>query len=832
MTHQRHPLENMPEISISAKNGPFFGKSFYLDLPNNKNTQFLIRTIKKLGGVIESFLSKEVTYLVSNNNFREGKGAKLTELQDTPACREMKADLLPSSLAKLQQQKATDNYAHFSRGKELLQKAIGNQDASGGSNLLSNAQSWGVHILHVSELLDFVKQPSPEARNSFSQKKFEERCFGTGVKSLKVMKLKSPFLKIEDAGRLFRPLHHRFQCFPELNYLAPRGVNPYKVQKILSSSHKLGKTEDPVGYATHGERGEERNRKQAPTALKRKKGFCECCRQTFQELDVHLQSEPHRRFAQDASQYMPVDRIISQFTDYFVELPAASTYRSLDHSPKICFAQDLIHDGHVKDTETPLSSGPEFQRNHIVERNDVQKFLIELLGPEHAVDQVMQVVKAATPEKTTLINQSLPCVQELSHGVHQSVVKDGFPIQDTSDFTVGQTQKEQMGIHDDLPVCSGNDGSVDGLKMTPLIDTVVIGTSLTKSCSLTLEKAYDGNLKFHNKVETPTSNEFNETLLPFRKRKRSDNPDLHAACVCDSTELADWDAAHLCVKNNVERLNTKALSSLEMGCLLPDLKKLCSSTSPILAVAAQQNFSDHLHHRQAHDDVGLSTSNHQRVALELTANGQDYKDNSGTPLKDHPVKADLSLICSTNAASLGHQFPICLNDSNQVAQFAIHKLQNIESEIYANKCSVKVANSAELQCMGLPSRRSCNEQELVEMDQPRTEAPNSSVWESSVQAGTGLLLGGSFSSESEWDIQLLTRLDQTQAARGQNLDVEVLRRTCISIQDSGYESHLCSVLKQKSEQEWTSKEKSLTNCRTETGIPFTLLDTCLDGWTS
>nr|XP_033775029.1 protein DBF4 homolog B isoform X2 [Geotrypetes seraphini] len=811
VTRQRHPLTKMSEISVSAKNRPFSGKSFYLDLPNNKNTQFLIRTIKKLGGVIESFLSKEVTYVVSNNNFRERRDANLTELQHTQIFREMKVDLpsntLKDSSAKLQQQKPTDNHAHFSRGKELLQKAIGNQDAFGGSSLLANAQSWGVHILHTTELLDFVKQPS-----------LEERCLGTGVKFLKVMKLKSPFLKIEDTSRLFRPLHHRFQCFPELNYLAPRGVNPYKQQKFLSSSHKLGKTEDPVGHATHGEREEEeRNLKLAPTALKRKKGFCECCRQTFQELDMHLQSEPHLCFAQDSTQYVPVDRIISQFTDYFVELPATSTCRSLDHSPKICFAQDLEHDGSVKDTKTALSSGLEFWRNHNVKRENVQKPLNELLGPEHdVVDQAMKMVKAATPGKPDYINQSLLCVQELSHGVEESVAKGDFPLQDISEFTVVQTQKEEMGLDDALSFCSGN---MDGLKMTSFTDTVVTETILTKSCSSTLEKAYDGNLKSPHKVETPTSYECNETLLLARKRKRLSNPDLHAACVCDSTELAGWDATHLCEKRTVERLNTKDPSLLETECLLPDLKRLCSSTSSVLALAAQQNLSEHLHHGQAHDNVELSMSNHQRVALELTA-------------KEQPVNADLSLICSANASLLGHQFPVCLNDNSQVAQFAIHELQNIESETYAKNYSAKVADSADLQCMGLPSLTSCKEQELVVMEQPRTQVPNTPVWESSVQTGTGLLLGGRFSSESEWDIQFLTSLDQMQATRGHNLDVEVLRRTCISMQDSGYESHLCSVLQQKSEQDWASKEKSLTNCRTETGIPFTLLDACLDGWTS
>uniref|UniRef100_A0A8C8S464 BRCT domain-containing protein n=1 Tax=Pelusios castaneus TaxID=367368 RepID=A0A8C8S464_9SAUR len=67
---RRRPPEKQQqqqEVAGSSKNLPFLGKSFYLDLPNNKNVQFLVVMIKQLGGVIESFLSKEVSYVVSSS---------------------------------------------------------------------------------------------------------------------------------------------------------------------------------------------------------------------------------------------------------------------------------------------------------------------------------------------------------------------------------------------------------------------------------------------------------------------------------------------------------------------------------------------------------------------------------------------------------------------------------------------------------------------------------------------------------------------------------------------------------------------------------------------
>uniref|UniRef100_A0A8D1HED5 BRCT domain-containing protein n=1 Tax=Sus scrofa TaxID=9823 RepID=A0A8D1HED5_PIG len=57
--------------SPDAGRQPLSGKSFYLDLPAGKNLQFLTGAIQQLGGVIEGFLSKEVSYIVSSR--REAK---------------------------------------------------------------------------------------------------------------------------------------------------------------------------------------------------------------------------------------------------------------------------------------------------------------------------------------------------------------------------------------------------------------------------------------------------------------------------------------------------------------------------------------------------------------------------------------------------------------------------------------------------------------------------------------------------------------------------------------------------------------------------------------
>lgn len=89
-------------------------------------------------------------------------------------------------------------------------------------------------------------------------------------------------------------------------------------------------------------------------------------------------------------------------------------------------------------------------------------------------------------------------------------------------------------------------------------------------------------------------------------------------------------------------------------------------------------------------------------------------------------------------------------------------------------------------------------------------------------------------SESEWDVQLLSTLTGVQDGRIQSMDRDLFQRTHISMRDSGYESQLCSVLKQKSELAWAGKEdKNCRNCCTETkGASLPIFETFFGNWTS
>ncbi|KAF1483468.1 hypothetical protein FQV18_0011855, partial [Eudyptula minor novaehollandiae] len=239
--------------------------------------------------VTESFLSKEVSYVVSSSKeAKRDKARTQAEKWSNVTSEDTKTTSPMPSTSKgnytRPHQKPPDT-ALISRGKELLQKAMKNQVSSVwmgfslAGSILANARLWGVQILHVDGIL-------------LCRLKFRSG------------KLKPPFLKVEDQSRQFRPFHHQFKSFPDLNFLAPKSSSPFEPLKSLSNSCRASE-------------GEKSPRSIPVTVPKKKRGFCECCQETFEELQKHLQSPQHKQFALDDSQYAPVDRVISQLTNSF-----------------------------------------------------------------------------------------------------------------------------------------------------------------------------------------------------------------------------------------------------------------------------------------------------------------------------------------------------------------------------------------------------------------------------------------------------------------------------------------------------------------------------------
>ncbi|XP_072603111.1 protein DBF4 homolog B isoform X2 [Vulpes vulpes] len=325
-------LKKCRKTSTDAGRQPFSGKSFYLDLPAGKSLQFLTGAIQQLGGVIEGFLSKEVSYIVSSR--REAKAeSNGTSPRGCPSPSEVRGQtpsiVHPQDGHTRPSQKPADSVP-MSRGKELLQKAIRNQESSsrggGGSSssLLTNARSWGVRILHVDEMLMHVQQLSLNAlcvKKQGLEKKPEGTC--PAEPRTRKARLKAPFLKIEDESRKFRPFHHQFKSFPEISFLGPKDASPFEALMTPSILHHTREPKDR----------EPSPRSATRTLPRRRKGFCECCQEAFEELHAHLRSTQHQGFASEAHPYAEVDRLIAQLSHSFADVPFQTSLPRQPGSP-------------------------------------------------------------------------------------------------------------------------------------------------------------------------------------------------------------------------------------------------------------------------------------------------------------------------------------------------------------------------------------------------------------------------------------------------------------------------------------------------------------------
>ncbi|NXY90756.1 DBF4A protein, partial [Alcedo cyanopectus] len=290
---------------------PLTGKVFYLDIPSNVISEKIGKDLKELGGRVESFLSKDISYLVSNK--KEAKFAPALG-QISPVPSPESAQTGGNSSPHPSNQKDRHEGSSFkvvdtvcmSRGKSLVEKAIKEQDLIPSGSILSNALSWGVKILHLDDVKNYIEQ-----------KKKELCLMKRTVSSVKdlVSRLKNPFVKVEDRSRQYRPFYLHLPRFPALNYCVPKPYSPFEVDKKHPYGQKQTQSKQRNKINSDKDCG---TPVQLPQKDKKKRGYCECCGKKYEDLQTHLESEQHQNFAQ-STQYQIVDDIISKFVYEFVK---------------------------------------------------------------------------------------------------------------------------------------------------------------------------------------------------------------------------------------------------------------------------------------------------------------------------------------------------------------------------------------------------------------------------------------------------------------------------------------------------------------------------------
>ncbi|XP_030869080.1 protein DBF4 homolog A isoform X2 [Gorilla gorilla gorilla] len=306
--------DNRPEKS---KCKPLWGKVFYLDLPSVTISEKLQKDIKDLGGRVEEFLSKDISYLISNK--KEAKFAQtLGRISPVPSPESAYTaeTTSPHPSHDGSSFKSPDTVC-LSRGKLLVEKAIKDHDFIPSNSILSNALSWGVKILHIDDIRYYIEQKKKELyllKKSSTSVRDGGKRVGSGAQKTRTGRLKKPFVKVEDMSQLYRPFYLQLTNMPFINYSIQKPCSPFDVDKPSSMQKQ---TQVKLRIQTDGD-------KYGGTSIqlqlkeKKKKGYCECCLQKYEDLETHLLSEQHRNFAQ-SNQYQVVDDIVSKLVFDFVE---------------------------------------------------------------------------------------------------------------------------------------------------------------------------------------------------------------------------------------------------------------------------------------------------------------------------------------------------------------------------------------------------------------------------------------------------------------------------------------------------------------------------------
>ncbi|XP_044150323.1 LOW QUALITY PROTEIN: protein DBF4 homolog A [Bufo gargarizans] len=312
--------KKLPDKAPTHK--PFAGRVFYLDIASRLVAEKLEKDIKELGGTVEGFLSKEISFLITSK--KEAKCTKSLRYQcslPSPEPASGSSSARPSAYRGHVQDggsRKKPEKEDVSRGKSLLKKVIKEQEILPKNSILANALNWGVRILHLDEAKIYIDQK----KRSLQQGKQPEQADAPtktvakrpARRKVKAQKLKIPFIKVEDSSCQYRPLYLVLPLFR--SFQSPASKNCRPADKKPAAAQKRTETKQNLNKTWHGQ--EEGNISHNKLKEQKKRGYCECCLQKYDDLEAHLLSPQHKNYAQ-GPHYQDVDNLITLFEFDFVD---------------------------------------------------------------------------------------------------------------------------------------------------------------------------------------------------------------------------------------------------------------------------------------------------------------------------------------------------------------------------------------------------------------------------------------------------------------------------------------------------------------------------------
>ncbi|CAG2190622.1 unnamed protein product [Mytilus edulis] len=323
---------------------PLTGKTIFLDIKETKVKKRLEEDIIKLGAKVETFLSKDINYLITANppakpTGNEDKyGSPESPSISTPSPFNMGASPSPSNPESVKNTIQT-----VSRGKAIYNKA---KIATKNNIVVENAQKWGVKIVGLEVAQKWIqKEVLKLPLDTKKDLKGKKTCSTSKGDEFKVKKLKRPFLKFEDTSHQYKIVYKHLETWPHVNVDTPKGSCPFDGTRVGKDDESVGDRRDKIGLPNievHSEdecrdntcdsntpidgkikksdsiigpvrimtAGDIRRKAERKRLLEKKRGYCECCLIRYEHIDQHIKNEQHKQFVRDKKNYESLDILI------------------------------------------------------------------------------------------------------------------------------------------------------------------------------------------------------------------------------------------------------------------------------------------------------------------------------------------------------------------------------------------------------------------------------------------------------------------------------------------------------------------------------------------
>jgi len=332
-------------------------KVFYFDFSNPNKASWLEKEIRKLGGKVEYFFSKEVQYFITDKPLSKPGFPPCSPFSNGPSPLFSRPDTSqstnvgpsPSEWAYSEQWKKPQQSSQVSRGMKMIERASLTK-SQGSCDTVTRAREKGVVIKTVEQITAWLDTVHKKLGTKMSQESLKEHSQNPS------RKLRGAFLKVQDRAHKYKPQMMEPLEWQTIDCNLLTDESPFSTEKRRVTRKQANELHKPPTdkYRAKGILKDAKDKK--PRLNKRKGGGkCEGCNVRFENLDSHLSSDQHMKYAKKEKNFEDIDSLIEDglSLDHFLSESMARMDERLPWSQRGPMSPDI--DGDSTDT---LGDGP------------------------------------------------------------------------------------------------------------------------------------------------------------------------------------------------------------------------------------------------------------------------------------------------------------------------------------------------------------------------------------------------------------------------------------------------------------------------------------------